>query len=207
MGRFSLAHRAASQAGRFAPAGPAANGPRTSSPVAIGPAATRPRAFGPLAFGLLSCAVILGMAGCGTPSTGPSQAVVDAEADLAREISIRDGLELEVKKLDGAKEIHLLRAQLISGEWRPPILVDRIASPIVRALPSWGILRCWRLWGRHPRQMPWFNEGVGYLMKNNTERKYEQDSRSLQRRLEAQEAKVSEAKKYLELVKSVGNEA
>jgi hypothetical protein len=154
----------------------------------------------------LACLISL-VAGCGGEPEGPSPAVVDAEAALEREKSIRNGLERDLKKLAGERQVYLARAAIIAGEWKPPVPTDKSKSTLVRSLPSWGIGRVWRLWGRHPQQMPWFDYGFGSQMTRSTNDKFNSDARTIELRIEAQNKRVDEAKKYLKLVKKVGKDA
>jgi hypothetical protein len=147
------------------------------------------------------------VAGCGGEAEGPSPAVVDAEATLEREKSIRDGLALDLKKLAGEHEVHLFRAAIIAGEWKPPVPTGKCKSTLVRSLPSWGIGRAWRLWGRHPQKMPWYDGGLGSLMARSAKDKFKNDTRTIELRIAAQNKRIDEAKKYLELVKKAGKDS
>jgi hypothetical protein len=164
-----------------------------------------------VATSLAAACVLAGLislvAGCGGEVEQKSPAVADAEAALAREKSIRDGLVHDLKKLAGEHQVHVARAAIIAGEWKPPLPTGKSKSPLVRSLPSWGIRRVWRLWGRHPQEMPWYDSGLGSMMARSAKLKFEYDTRTVEVRIEAQNKRVDEAKKYLDLVKKIGRDS
>ena len=126
----------------------------------------------------------------------------DAEATLAREQGIRDGINQELKKLEGETQILLWRAAIIAGDLKPPVLIEDRKSQLLRLLPSWGIGRVWRLWGRRPEIMPWYNRTAGTRMHAATVARHNGFVRAVNQRIQAQEQRIDEAKKYLELVSS-----
>jgi hypothetical protein len=145
------------------------------------------------------------VAGCGGNPQEQTAAMVDAQATLAREQAIRDGMNLELKKFEGEKTILLWRAAIVGGELKPPVLTEDKRSPLVRLRPSWGIGRVWRLWGRHPEAMPWYNQSVGSRMRTATEQRYAYLVNSVDQRMKAQDRRIEEAKKYLELITSASD--
>jgi len=177
----------------------------SSSSAARAAAAPPPRPTVLLPAALLGATLLL--VGCTEKSATPSPAVTDAAAALVREQVIRDAMVGERKKLEGEKQFHLLQSRIIAGELKPTIMAAESRSPIVRALPSWGVRRLWRLWGRRAREMPWFDEGSGSKMKTNVENTYKARDDDLAKRILMQDRKIDEAKKYLDLVKSLDEDA
>jgi hypothetical protein len=142
------------------------------------------------------------VAGCGESPTVQSPARKDAEATLAREQGIRDGMNLELKKLEGETTILLWRAAIIAGDLKPPVLAQYEKSQLARLLPSWGIGRVWRLWGRRPETMPWYNRTAGLRMHAATVARHDDFVSEVSQRIKAQDRRIDEAKKYLKLVTS-----
>jgi hypothetical protein len=165
-----------------------------------------PQRFPAAALGSVFVLVALTSAGCTEKPSAPSSAVTDAAASLAREQAIREAMILQRKKLDGERVFHEFRARIIAGDLKPPVAAEKNTSTIVRALPSWGVRRVWRLWGRRPREMPWFDEGAGANMLSVTRKAYKLRDDVLNRQIEAQGRKIEEAKKYLDLVTSLEHE-
>ena len=175
----------------------------SASSGAGGPPPPRPKGF--LHAALVGAILLL--SGCAEKPVAPSPAVTEAAAALAREQAIRDAMIREREKLEGERQFHLFRSQIIAGEVKPPIMTPETRSPIVRSLPSWGVRRLWRLWGRRTREMPWFDEGSGLRMKSLVRATYAARDDELAKQIALQDQKIVEAKKYLDLVKSLEDDA
>lgn len=151
--------------------------------------------------------VVLVVAGCGDDAERRAANLADARATLARETAIRNGLTKERHKLAGERKVHEWRAALLTGEYRPPLLLVADRSRIGRAFPSSGIRRLWRLWARRPKAMPWYDNATGALLAKLTNEKYDQLDKYINEQIAQQDRKIAEAEKYLQLVKSLNDGA
>jgi hypothetical protein len=142
-------------------------------------------------------AVVTASAGCIEDDGRRAASLAEARAAVEREKSIRDGLNQELKRLEGERRFHLWRADIITGKVKPTLWLDGRKRPAARLLPTWGVRRAWRLWALEPEKMPWVDRAQGSLLRTDVERRYYKLMNDVALEIKAQEGRIVETQRYL----------